>query len=752
MNRFLLLLSVLVIGSASAQTPVIYDAIGFNSYDALFVKVRKEGRNYFCHPVTGMLVDGVEDHAGELIVVVKDGAYGVINADGKLLAGFDYDEVKLMTHYDGQWYNGIRYNYQFAQLKKDGKYGLVDQHGRIIAEPRFQELSVINKDVIGFRENDKWGWLRAADGKIVQQPLYDELARSYLFEHTLEIYLNGKKGIAHENGELLIRPVNDRLDNIFLRSRKYAHFFKGKNSGLMDSTGAIVLPAVYETLIPCRGSDFLQVQEAERHGLIDVTGKEITPALYDKIHDFVRGRAIVEKAGRMGVIDESGALLLSPQYNEIEFRNSSGQVAFGSPVVADLDPVSSPSKEYLNRKAAEDKMKALPYYLWVKNHEHKTGVFDWKGVKVIVPEKFSEISTLYQQGETYFHAVLGNLYAVYDKQGNELLPLKYRLQTDIYINRGYNYGELNTSPYIFPVYDDKRLGLYDVQKKKFIIPVSDVEISWLNERCFEVRRNVEGVSYTKESAVYDIDGALLIPYSRDIYQLKMLSEQLLLAEMESQYVVFDIKGRTVYERADWNRNGYYSGYNMPEYDNKGDKPFESGLFKIRIKEGNLFIDEKGKEVRFTGFTYVSEFWDNLAWAVKETGDKVRYGLIDIKGNVVLEPQYDRLDAINDHPNLVMVRKNGKYGVLDRQGKLILEPVYDTINTFSPELLEVTLKGKVGLTDNNGKMVIEPRFDNISRNYSGIKRTWPVLVQEGNDFAFMNEGGRPSLIRGKSKIY
>ena len=268
--------------------------------------------------------------------------------------------------------------------------------------------------------------------------------------------------------------------------------------------GTVLIPAVYKSLIPVRGSDFIKVEKRGLQGLIDATGKEVTPPLYDKINDFVRGHAIVEKAGRMGLIDERGELLLSPQYDEIEFKNSAGQIIYDGVRVSLLPFPPNASKEYLESKAAEAKLDAMPYYLRVKVNG-KVGIFDWEKAKPILPANFTEITIVNQQGETYLYPVNGNLYGIYDKRGKEILPLKYRLQSNSYFNRSY-VGDLNDSPYIFPVYDDKRLGIYNSLKKQFIVPVSDVEITWLNTRTFEIRRKMAEESYTEESALYNSNG------------------------------------------------------------------------------------------------------------------------------------------------------------------------------------------------------------------------------------------------------
>lgn len=750
-KKFLLFLIMLTTVSATAQTPIIFDAIGLGDYRSPFVKVRKDSRIYFCHPVTGVLVDDVKDHSGDLLSVVKDGAYAVIHQNGKAMSNFDYNEVTLLTHYEGQWYRGIHYNYQFAQTKKKGKYGLIDLQGKVISEPRFQALEIINKDIIGFKENNKWGWLDATDGKIIQTPIYDEVGKTYLFENMIQIHLNGKQGIAQKSGKVVVPPRYERLSNIFLKNKKYTAFFQNNAYGLIDSLGTVVIPATYKSLISVRGSDFLKIEERSLQGLIDTTGEEVTPPLYDKINDFVRGNATVEKAGRKGLIGKKGQLLLSPEYDEIEFKNSAGETMYDGARISLMPSDANASKEHLERIAAEAKLDAMPYYLKVKKNG-KTGIFDWEKAKPILPADFSEIIIVNQQGETYFHTINGNLYGIYDKVGKEILALKYRLYTHNYMDRSYEYSNLNDSPYIFPVYDDKHLGIYNSLKKQFIIPISDVKISWLNARIFQITRKVEGSSYIEESAVYNTNGEMLIPYTKDIYFLKMLNDYLLLAELGSQYIIFNTKnGEKVFEHPEWNKHGSYNAYRIPDNTKDGSKPFQSGLFKIKIAGENLYIDENGKQIRFNDFDYVGEFFDNIAWVVSKKGDEVLYGLIDTKGNVIVKPQFDRLNAINDHSDLTLVQIKEKYGVLNRQGKIILETKYDMINTFSPELIEITLNGKSGLADNEGKIVLEPKFNYLRRNYEGEDRIWPILAQEGSQFSFINKETKKPMIIGKSKI-
>src|SRR5690554_2959924 len=77
------------------------------------IKVKQDGKTYHYHLESGVLVDKTENHAADMVVVVKDGRYGVVREDGLLIVPCEYDAVKLEATYDGQWYEGIQYNYTF---------------------------------------------------------------------------------------------------------------------------------------------------------------------------------------------------------------------------------------------------------------------------------------------------------------------------------------------------------------------------------------------------------------------------------------------------------------------------------------------------------------------------------------------------------------------------------------------------------------------------------------------------------------
>ena len=58
----------------------------------------------------------------------------------------------------------------------------------------------------------------------------------------------------------------------------------------------------------------------------------------------------------------------------------------------------------------------------------------------------------------------------------------------------------------------------------------------------------------------------------------------------------------------------------------------------------------------------------------------KYGLINLDGKVLQEPQYEEITAVSGIKNAFKVRKDNLYGIVDNEGKVIVQPQYtDIIN-------------------------------------------------------------------------
>lgn len=94
--------------------------------------------------------------------------------------------------------------------------------------------------------------------------------------------------------------------------------------------------------------------------------------------------------------------------------------------------------------------------------------------------------------------------------------------------------------------------------------------------------------------------------------------------------------------------------------------------------------------------------------------------------------YDSQNNISYEQNLLKVKKNGKYGLIDFNGKEKLACEYDNIETLkgAENSIIVTKDGKKGIVNSEGKNVITPNYNNIK--LAGKDYTLGYIVQDANN--------------------
>lgn len=176
---------------------------------------------------------------------------------------------------------------------------------------------------------------------------------------------------------------------------------------------------------------------------------------------------------------------------------------------------------------------------------------------------------------------------------------------------------------------------------------------------------------------------------------------------------------------------------------------------------------KGYKLLATGpFDFAKDFSEGLA-AVKADG---KWGFIDTKGKMVIEPQFnpkqaqfnsqfsDGLVAVNfnvgpdnglggnDPPNT-------KWGFADKNGRIVINPNFEgyyyqppsfheglaamTVGPYGMDAISSErIFAKYGFIDKSGKFVIEPRFDKAYEFSSGL-----AAVQVNNKWGFIDQAGK-----------
>jgi len=125
-----------------------------------------------------------------------------------------------------------------------------------------------------------------------------------------------------------------------------------------------------------------------------------------------------------------------------------------------------------------------------------------------------------------------------------------------------------------------------------------------------------------------------------------------------------------------------------------------------------------------------------------------FGLVDIEGNIILEPQYDRIfDFFN---GVAIVTKNNKYGIINSSGKEVLPPSLSFIFDFG-DSADVTIfhdhidyRHRSGFVTKNGKVIELQKNSEVFSKIGNQFLVTTVLGRESKKFTTYSSKGLPVL--------
>lgn len=125
-----------------------------------------------------------------------------------------------------------------------------------------------------------------------------------------------------------------------------------------------------------------------------------------------------------------------------------------------------------------------------------------------------------------------------------------------------------------------------------------------------------------------------------------------------------------------------------------------------------------------GYTEISEEFTNQK-AIMESMiivQKNKYGVIDLEGNVILEPKYDNITYFSQVGDFV-VKSNGKVGTMSKTGETKVQIIYDSIELMDQDagLYLVKKDDKYGVLDLNGNIKIHIENNEIGIDISKFQK-------------------------------
>lgn len=164
--------------------------------------------------------------------------------------------------------------------------------------------------------------------------------------------------------------------------------------------------------------------------------------------------------------------------------------------------------------------------------------------------------------------------------------------------------------------------------------------------------------------------------------------------------------------------------------------FSDGL--SAIEKDNLwgFMNEKGEIVIEPQYSFVQMFHEDAAWVKKD--DHIFF--IDKGGNPIIDTDTWKDYDFEFSEGLLAVKNNdNKWGFIDKKGNIVIEPQWDEAQSFSNGLAAISLNGKYGYINTSGQLIITPTWEYVSKfNESGT--AFVIQDMDNPEVGFINTKG------------
>ena len=438
-------------------------------------------------------------------------------------------------------------------------------------------------------------------------------------------------------------------------------------------------------------------------------GEVMAKPKYDEIYSFSNGMAKVrvgdEETGKYGYINDKGKTVVQPIYDAAEDFHDGKAV------------VTKQGKTFLVNKTGKvvNELKISNYeflyymakdmYSYWSSSNGKNGLINVKG-KVIKKNIYDAVEV---EHEGFIVTMNANKYGVVDVKGREIVKPKYNY---------LNFFEGGVCRFNLEIDKKWKCGFIDKKGREIIKPQYD-DLNYYSEglAAFGVGKYNDDGQFKGKWGFIDKKGKVVIKPVYD--RASRFSEGLARVWKGNKLVYIDKKGNEVLKPK-------YHGY----------KEFVNGTYDVL--RAHMVEEITEQEVNNESVSYTGDFHEGLAVIIKGN----LCGLMDKKGNIILEPKYNYISNFSDGRAVVrkLVNGNEKYGMIDKKGKEIVKPIYDESHMYDDKFTRFGTgfdEGRLaGAADNKGHFNIRPIYQDF---YFFVTKTgYPAYVKKNGKWGKLNE--------------
>lgn len=228
---------------------------------------------------------------------------------------FGYCDAAMQVVIAPQYEDAQPFGQHGAIVRRDGKYGLIDVHGRWTLRPQLDEIQVGR--ALRLRKDSRYA-LADLDGCELSDFCYDaiyELKNGYFLTDRA-----GRKGLLDVAGRLIVPNRYEHISQLRDNQGNYVDLLVVRDEGLMGiyNTCGERMEFPRFSRIDAFQEGFALVQAAGKFGLVDLEGRQRVACLYDLLLPMTEGLCAAKLKGRWGFIDAAGREVLPFVYEAVQ--------------------------------------------------------------------------------------------------------------------------------------------------------------------------------------------------------------------------------------------------------------------------------------------------------------------------------------------------------------------------------------------------------------------------------------------------
>lgn len=656
-----------------------------------------------------------------LVIVIKDGKWGIINMQNDVIVEPQYNVIESLDgslarvgkseeechiyFQDDRWY------------VKNIKYGLIDTTGEVVLPLEYERIELWDNGYYYIRSGTKRQILTPCLKVAIdlQGKDCENLGNRYIivngtsknhYKYCCLMDFHGNK-IIPENEYNSFSEI-EILENDFLKVIFHKSEYRGDSHiGIIDKRGKNIYKKYRCEDISLIGNGYLLVKEFQItsmdgsgydvYNVVNFQGKELFEHPLNEIRLLEDGNFSIRGDEGWGISNGKGKILAAPRYkNELKFENGFADIS----IAGEASKINS----YGNILVENGKESVLlpKIYYWGSNFKYgisivrsitKTG--DRIGVVNVRGEEI--IPTIYKNVILFSDGTIlcreDDCYGLYNTNGKCILPVIFSVINNVAENRIRVVWNLEIAKSWDKDQYEKGNSAY-----KFNGSGTEYEINQRSALC-----DSSGTILNDKQYLYV--SKFIGKYAKVYNEIKTENHKTILC----QAGIIDLDGNTLvppeYDRISLYKHSFaklrkgkiYGIANLPS---KKIAMFES-LQIIRMWD----IDKYGRCLYSTDWTYDKE---DEKWI----GTK---GVLSFDGVIVPPKTYDRIILLEN--GLIKVYKNNTIGLLDKHGKELLPLKYSYISDFNGKYASICLGGqkeenhpynitggKWGMIDDGGNIV------------------------------------------------